>query len=444
MPPTAFVAALLLGAVWVIEVIRVFRPAPTLAAVGLACLAAYALLALARASRHIRALFLVVVAVAVALSAWQRDAAALLEGFSKAQIFGAFLPAILFLRATAEADPRIRQVREDLGGLAPEAAKSWTQYGSHLLGAVLNVGAFAILAPVVARGNDEPARLELARSAARGVGGAVMWSPFFVSLGFVSQLVPAATLWQAMAVGSGLAIMGFALSHALFMPSLGPAAWRASLARLAPILAPMSLVIGAVVAATLLLHWSGLQAVAIVVPALCIAYIALLGPSQGAAILRRTVASSTRISDELLIVVGATVLGAAIAALPAVQALGREVTPAMASGPVLLGGLVLVLLALGQLGLHPMIGASLVIPVVAGGDFGLCAVVLVSAGVFAWALNASVSIWTLPVAVASSAFSVNATRMMSRATWKYLALHAAGGILYLAAANALLRALGCQ
>ena len=444
MSLTTVVAALLLGAVWLTEVVRVFRPAPTLATIGLACLAAYTLLALARSSRHIRVLFVVVVGVAVALCAWQGDFAAVVAGFSKAQIFGAFLPAMLFLRATAEASPRIHEVRDDVGILAPAAAKSWTQYGSHALGAVLNVGAYAILAPVVARDADEPARYELARSAARGVGGAVMWSPFFVSLGFVSQLVPAAPLWQAMAVGSGLAIMGFALSHALFMKELGLSAWRSSLARLAPILAPMSFVIGAVVAATLVLHWSGLQSVAIVVPAMCVGYIAVLGPSHGGGIVRRTIASSTRISDELLIVVGATVLGAAIAALPAVQALGREVTPAMASGPVLLGGLVLVLLALGQVGLHPMIGASLVIPVVAGGDFGLCAVTLVNAGVFAWALNASVSIWTLPVSVASSAFAVQATRMMSPATWKYLAIHAAGGIAYLAAANALLRALGCQ
>jgi hypothetical protein len=444
MPLTALASALLLGTVWVIEVVRVFLPVPALAPVGLACLGVYALLALARASRHIAVLFLVVVGTAMALAAWQGSHEALVSGFAKAQIFGAFLPSILLLRAAAESSPRLGRVREDLGGLEPAAARSWTQYGAHLLGAVLNVGAFAILAPVVSKGADEARRLELARSAARGVGGAVMWSPFFVSLGFVIQLVPAAALWQAMAVGSGLALMGFALSHAIFMPGMRAAAFRSSLARLAPILAPMSLVIGAVVAATLIFRWSGLQAVAIVVPAMCLGYIAIRGPSQGAQILRRTIASATRISDELLIVVGATVLGAAIAALPAVQALGAEMTPARVSGPALLAGLVLVLLALGQLGLHPMIGASVLIPVAAGGDFGVCPGALVSAGVFAWALNASVSIWTLPVAVAASAFGVQATRMVSRRTWTYLLLHAAGGIAYLAAANALLRTLGCH
>ena len=443
MPLMPLLSAVLLGAVWVIEVIRVFTPAPTLAAIGLACLGLYAALALARASRHIAILFLLATGVAVALAAWQGSGEVLLAGFAKAQIFGAFLPSVLFLRATAEASPRIRRVREDLGGLDADGAKNWTQYGSHALGAVLNVGAMAILAPVVSRGSGVAARLELARASARGVGGAVMWSPFFVSIAFISQLVPGVPMWQPMAVGTGLALMGFALSYALFTPGMRGADFGASLRRLVPILAPMSFVIGAVVAASLAFRWSGLQAVAVVIPALCVAYIAVLGPSQAGSISRRTAASFARLSDELLIVVGATVLGAAIASLPAVQQLGSEVTPAMVSGPLLLAGLVLVLLALGQLGLHPMIGASIVVPVVAGGDFGICAVALVNAGVFAWGLNASVSIWTLPVAVAAGAFEVPASQMLAGRTWGYLALHAVGGIAYLAAVNAVLRWVGC-
>jgi hypothetical protein len=441
MMPT--ISALLIGTVWLIEVIRVFTPAPTLAAIGLACLGVYAALALARASRHIAILFLLVIGAAVGIAAWQHGFPTLLAGFAKAQIFGAFLPSVLLLRATAEASPRIQRVREDLGGLDANGARSWTQYGSHLLGAVLNVGAVAILAPVVARGADTATRLELARSAARGVGGAVMWSPFFVSIAFISQLVPGVAMWQTMLVGTGLAILGFILSHALFTPGMRARDLRLSLARLGPILGPMSIVIGAVVAASLALRWSGLQAVAIVVPAMCVAYIAFLGPAKAGGIARRTVASFARLSDELLIVVGATILGAVVASLPAVQQLGAEVTPEMVAGPLLIAALVLVLLVLGQLGLHPMIGASIVIPVVAAGDFGVCRVALVNAGVFAWALNASVSMWTLPVAVAASAFEVPAARMFSRRTFAYLVLHAAGGLLYLAAANATLRALGC-
>ncbi len=105
--------------------------------------------------------------------------------------------------------------------------------------------------------------------------------------------------------------------------------------------------------------------------------------------------------------------------------------------------MVVVLLLLGQAGLHPMIGSSIVVPVVAAGGFGVCGVVVVAAGVFAWALNASISIWTLPVAVAASTFGVAARAMLSRRTLQFAALHAVAGLAYLGAANALLRELGC-
>jgi hypothetical protein len=305
------------------------------------------------------------------------------------------------------------------------------------------VGATAILAPVVARGAAAERLPDLARSAARGVGGAVLWSPFFLAMAFTSQLVPQAPLWQSMLVGLGLAAIGLALSYALFTPGLGWAGFLASLSRLGPLALPMLLVIGAVVGSTLAFGLSGLQSVALVVPLLCLGYIVTLGPAGAGGVMRRTVSSFGRLSDELLIVVGATMLGAAIAALPVVRELGTSMTPDMISGPALLASLVIVLLVLGQAGLHPMIGSSIVVPVVAAGGFGLCGVVIVSAGVFAWALNASVSIWTLPVAVAATAFGVPPTQMLSRRTLQFAALHALAGIAFLWAANTALLRLGC-
>jgi hypothetical protein len=250
-------------------------------------------------------------------------------------------------------------------------------------------------------------------------------------------------MWQSMAVGIGLATIGLLLSHAMFTPTLGWTGFRASIGQLGPLAMPMLLVIGAVVGATLAFHWTGLQSVAIVVPLLCLGYVVTLGGNESRGVLRRTFANFSRLSDELLIVVGATILGAAIASLPVVRELGASMTPDMISGPALLAALVLVLLVLGQAGLHPMIGSSIVIPVVAAGGFGICGVALVAAGVFAWALNASISIWTLPVAVAASTFGVAARQMLSRRTLQFAALHALVGIIYLGATNKILLQLGC-
>ncbi|HSN20683.1 MAG TPA: hypothetical protein VLS49_08395 [Usitatibacter sp.] len=344
---------------------------------------------------------------------------------------------MLFLRATAESSPRLERLRHGLGQLDEAAAQNWTLYGSHALGAVLNVGAMSVLAPVVTRGVGEAQRLRLAGSSARGVGTAVMWSPFFVAIGFTSQLVPQVRIWQVMAVGSGLAAIGLALSHLLFTPSLGARAFAASVARLRPLLAPMAAVISAVVGASALFGWSGLQSVSLVVPACCAAYLAVLGARAARDAARRALASFGRLADELLIVVSATMLAVVVAALPSARAVGMELTPGLISGFALMAALVFVLVTLGLAGLHPMIGAGILLPALAAGPFGICHAVLVETAVFAWGLSASISMWTLPIVAASLNFQVPVRELMSRRSLAFGLAWAIAGILYLGAVNAL-------
>ncbi len=429
--------------VWIAEVLRIVHPQPLLATIGGTALAAFIVLAWLRASRHIRVLFLVVMA-ACTLMAWRHGQwEAIARGFDQSQIFGAFLPAVLLLRATAMASPRLAHLRETVAGLDEAGVRNWTLYGSHALGAVLNVGAMSIVAPVVARDPADAGRAELAGSAARGVGMAVMWSPFFVAIAFTSQLAPQTRVWEVMLIGAGLTVIGFMLSHFIFTPSLRLADLGASLVRLAPLAAPTLALLAAVVAATVVLHLTALQSVSLVIPLCCIAYLPTLARDARRRSLALALAAFSRLADELLIVVGATMLGVVVAALPEVRALAADVTPGMIAGPMLLAALVLSLVALGFVGLHPMIGASVLVPVLAGGAFGLCAVVVVSAAVFAWGLSSAVSIWTLPVVVASNAFGVSVRQLLSPRALVFGAVYAIAGVVYLAAANAALESAGC-
>lgn len=435
-PRAAGLSVVLLTMVWFAELVLTVRPVPGLSRVGEAALAGFVLLALARASGHIRALSLVVFAASAALAAWGSVPAALAHGFERSQIFGAFLPSVLLLRATAEASPRLERMRHGLGSLDAAASQNWTLYGSHALGAVLSVGAMSIVAPVVARGAAPAERRRLAATSARGVGTAVTWSPFFVAIAFTSQLVPRAPVWEVMSVGAGLGAIGLALSQALFTPQLDARGFRASVAELRPLLAPMAIIVAAVVSASALLHLNGLQAVTLVVPLFCAAYLATLGADAALATLRRTFASFARLADEMLIVVSATMLAAVVSALPAVRAMGASMTPGLISGFPLLAALVFALVALGLAGLHPMIGAGILLPVLASGPFGITPVVLVSGAVFAWALSASISMWTLPVVAASIHFGVPVRELMTRRSLLYGLLYAAAGVLYLGAVNA--------
>jgi hypothetical protein len=438
-PDLSRLSAWVLTAVWVLELANLLRPAVPLQIAGGAGLIAFVLMALTRASRHIRLLFVVVAGAAALIALAQRDAAVLWEGLKRALIFGAFMPSVLLLRATVEASARTHALSRGVDGLGEAGRANWTLYGSHALGAILNVGAMAILAPVVSRDRGDAERAVLAASSSRGVGTAVMWSPFFVAIGFVSHLAPSVQLWQVMLLGVGVAAIGLALSHWMFTPALDRRAFLESVGRLRPLLLPTAAIVGSVLAATALADVSGPQAVALAVPVLCGAYLSLAGWPAMKLAASRTFGSFSRLADEIVIVTGATLLGFAVATLPAVAALTPDEIPAAFSGLPLIAGVVVLLTLSGLLGLHPMIGASVLVPVLSGGAFGVSDLVLVEAAVFAWGLSATVAIWTLPVAVASTMFRVPVKALGSGRNLVYAAIYAACTVAYLGAVNFALR-----
>lgn len=426
----------LLVGVWLAELGSVVTSGRVLSGLALVGLVTYVALAWMRASRHIRVLFVCVTWLAFAIAWFAGDWRILLRGFERVQIFGAFFPAVLLLRATAESSPQVNRLQTSVERLSAAQARAWTLYGSHALGAILNVGAMAILAPAVTRDAGDARRAILASGAAHGVGTAVMWSPFFVSLAFVSQLVPAAPLWQAMLIGAGLAVIGLALSHVLYTPGLRGTAFAESVRLLGGLMVPTAIMVSAVVAATLLFGLSGLQAVAVVVPIVCTWHLVLQEHATRLEVARRTLISFTRLSDELLIVVGSMVLGVAVGSLPLVGDLAASVTPGVIAGWPLLATMVALLVGLGQLGLHPMVGASVLVPLISAGAFEISPPVLVAAAVFAWGLSAAVSIWTLPVAVAATTFAVPLSQLWTRRSVAFGVVLGAIGVVYLGVVNA--------
>lgn len=442
MPLKQRIAALLLCVVWATEIVRMLHPLPIVTGIGAACLGAFTLVAWLRSSRHIQVLLAVALTLSAAMAWSMGSTAALTDGFARAVVFGAFMPSVLLLRATVESSPRIERVHADLGRMDHAQAQNWTLYGSHALGAVLNVGAAAILAPLVTRDVDERRRAELAAASARGIALGAMWSPFFLSVAFTTQLAPHVPMWQVIAIGIATALLGFAASQAVITPRLGWRGFHASVAGLLPLAAPSAVVVGAVVGASIAFRWSGLQAVVLVVPLLCAAYLMRLGPTGTGLAARRAFASLGRVADELVIVVGGTVLGAVVGAMPEVRALGASVTPQMISGPAVIAAIVLIMVLLGNLGLHPIVASSVMVPVVVVGDFGVTDLVAVSTAVFAWGLNGGLSIWTLPMAMSAAYFGVPTRRLITRRGLVYVSIVGFAGVLLLAAVNALLLSLG--
>lgn len=427
-----------LAALWLVQLAHLVWRWPPLAWLSVALLAGFLLLALLQASRHVRLLFAVAWATACTLALSMGRPGLLWSGLEQSIVFGAFLPSLLLLRATAQSSPLAQRLQARSAALDERRAVHATLLGAHAMGSVLSVGVMGVQTMGLGRTASLQQRIDSAGAAVRGMTTSVMWSPFFVAMGFSSQLVPAAPLIHVMLAGMGLAAIGLLLSVRLFTPGLGwQAGWQAA-QPLKLLAVPMALTFGTVLA----LHaagWSGLQSVALALPLLCAAHLAPRGRNAAVEVGRATWEHFGRLSDEMLVVVGAAVLGVCIAALPAVRAAAQDMDASAVHGTWLLVALVATLYGLGQLGLHPMIGAGLVLPVLGTGAFGIHPVALVSATVFAWGLSASSSIWTLPFATAATAFEVPVTRLWHARALRYTLLLGALGAAYLAGLNAWLR-----
>ncbi|MBS0319746.1 MAG: hypothetical protein JSR18_04330, partial [Proteobacteria bacterium] len=358
------------------------------------------------------------------------------RGLEQARIFGAFFPSILLLRATAESSARVARLRREMAALTPAQTRLWTLLGSHALGAILSVGAMAIIAPVVTHDADEPRRAVLATAAAQGVGTAIMWSPFFIAMAFVSQLAPTVPLWQSILVGLGPAVIGVLVSHWLYARAVADGAGERRARPPTEVAWPTLFMVVAVVGATMAFHLSGLEAVSLVLPVVCAAYLLLASDASATEVSRRTFANFCGLSDEPLIVAGSTLLGVAVSSLPALAHLASGITAGHTGGALLIAIMVPALVMLGQVGLHPMVGASVLVPLLAAHPSGISPPVLVAGAVFAWGLSAAISIWTLPVASAATSFGVPVTRLWTRQSVVYAATVGAGGVVYLCLLNA--------
>lgn len=438
---TARFSSSLLGLVWLLELARMAHEATALLALEMAALAIFSALAWFRASWHLRVLFAVIVLACAAISAWLGSAGGMLSGLTRALVFGAFIPAIVMLRATVESSPRIGRMRQGLERVDDRAAELLTLHASHGLGGIINVGAAAVLAPVVAQSADEETRERLASASARGIAIAAMWSPFYLSVAFTAQLAPSVPVWQVIALGLATAVPGFVLAYFWFTPGAAGMI-GACMAALGPLAGPTAVMVGAVVGASLAFGWSGLHAVAIVIPALCVGYATTLGRARDT--IRSTFTMMGRVSNELLIVLSSTLLGSVVASLPAVQGLGASVTPDLISGPAILAALAALMLVLGQLGVHPMITSSILVPVICIGNFGVCDAIAVATAVFAWAVNATISIWTIPMAVTASTFGLPVGRLVTLRNVAFSMTYAVLGVALLASVNEALLEAGCH
>ncbi len=402
---------LLLIALWALAIVDMAWPVPEVVAV--VGIAAYVLLSLVRGSRQARWMCGALTAAIVALSWSFGVAEAAFAGIGRALVFAAFMPTIVLIRATAEQRPEVAQARRLFTNLAPEHRAGGILFGCHVLGSVISLGVFGLLAPIVGTEGPPEHRTRIVCIAVRSMCVGALWSPFFVSVVLASQFITTVPLWRVMAIGIPFAALGLLISFFVLGDGAGGlAALRRSLASLVPIVPPVAIAAALVAAISGLGGLTTLQAIVIGIPPLCLAGLLPLGVSRLGEAVRATWRSLPDIGGEIGILVLAIALGVVFeAALTAGGAVadvaGLELEPFAAIAIIIAG-----MSVAGLAGLHPIISATVVLVVATGLPIGLADFVLMQSVLIGWALGAMVSFSGVSVVTASALFDLSPWRLI--------------------------------
>lgn len=368
--------------------------------------------------------------LAVAAAARYSIPEALAKGIASAVLFAAFLAAMQMLRIALDSSPLSERLRVHFTALPQPEQQDAVTLRTHLVSSVLGAGGLATVVPLVDVECSPERRRELAESALRGLGLAVLWSPFFVAMAVSTRLARDTSLIAAIASGLAMALAGLALSHVLF-GGLLRASWLLPLRRT---ILESAVLAAAIVLADRIWGIGNLEAVVLGIPivAAAIAWGELrTGPMR---LCRRWLFSLEAIAVEALVVGTAMILGEVakellahgIVAIPN----GIDAWPIallIALPPVLMLGTSL-------LGLHPIISASCLLPLLASVE-KLHSLVATGSVLLGWMLCVVLSTFVVPVMYAATLFEVRQGDLARGRNLRYCAAFSPIALAYLWALN---------
>lgn len=406
------VLSLLVGGLWVLAVVRIAVPAPELTWAMTALLVVFLLLVLPRVQRHTQILCAILGVATVALAIFYGQWNAIPDGIARAAIFPGFLATIVLLRATADQRPEIAAARKMFGALDPARRDSGIVIGTHLIGTVLQVGVFAILAPILGRDAPAEERREVFTAAIRGMSLVPFWSPFVVGMAVASQYLPLVPLWQIMPLGLSLAVLGITLSFLGFDRNRGVKPLFAALRSLVPVAIPILVAALAVVGTTAASGLSTLQALIIALPIPCLLGVLQVPAGSVRRALRQTMDGFSRIGPETSILCVATTLGMVFEASLPHTGLVQWLESQNMAAAVIVFTVIMAMNVAGLLGVHPIVTGTVLLVMFTSVPTGVADLVLMQALLIGWGLSSGISIGSLSVATGAAMFRLPPTQLV--------------------------------
>ena len=185
-------------------------------------------------------------------------------------IFACLLPTLTLVRATALTMPSVMETQRRLGQLPAKTSASGLQLASHVLGGVMNIGAFALIAASLPQTAGFERRRVAAEASLRGMNGAVLWSPFFISFAVANIYLPPGISFGAIMLGLVTAGLFFLVTSALAAPASARFSILDAMQPLQPIIPRLLIVVLSVILLSAVTSFTALLAVVTTMPILCV------------------------------------------------------------------------------------------------------------------------------------------------------------------------------
>jgi hypothetical protein len=424
------IAALALAAMWASEELRLVTGWPLASFAGAAVFIVYFTVAFLLSRAAQRGIVAAVTLLAIGAALHYSVPGALTKGIASAVLFAAFLAAMQMLRVALETSPLMGTLRNQFTALPRREQHDSMTLRTHLISSVLGAGGLATVAPLVDAEQTPERRREMAESALQGFGLVVLWSPFFVAMAVSTRLARDTSLGAAILSSLVMALAGLALSHALYGGRLS-ASWLSPLRRT---IFESAVLAAAIILANRIWGIGNLEAVVLGIPVLATAIAWRELRADPARLGRRWLVSLEAIAVEALVVGSAMVLGEVVKELLALGivampgGMGAWPTPLLIALPPAL------MLGASLLGLHPIISASCLLPVLASVE-KLNSLVATGSVLLGWMLCVVLSTFVVPVMYAATLFEVRQGELARGRNLRFCAAFAPLALAYLWALN---------
>ena len=305
-------------------------------------------------------------------------------------IFACLLPTLTLVRATALTMPSVMETQRQLGQLPAKTSASGLQLASHVLGGVMNIGAFALIAASLPQKAGPERRRVAAEAALRGMNGAVLWSPFFISFAVADIYLPSGSSFGAIMLGLITAVLFFLVTSALAAPAGARFSVLDAMQPLRPIIPRLMIAVSAVILLSVATGFTALLAVVTTMPILCV--IQMCRRPQTARQIAQTFWHLQKGSGDELVIISTSMVIASLAADTTSLSVMLDGLFGKAPGVwLMIWGLPVLVWLVSVLGVHPVISAAPLLAYFAPSITVFDAIFVMQAHMIGWAAGTMTS-----------------------------------------------------